>query len=205
MSFLVLARILSWKWLPRIGHIQVTEPQWCSVGFFYVACNYPCHKGCTQIYMVSQSLLDNSRHKGTDTCSMPEEGSSIILFLARVYSSPQHLYRQSTAWWLFLPFTHTAPRPAGWEVCDGNLNRQLQDVLHGWPTLQSALEPTFSIFCLKGADEYLHVSDGLILQNLQHWLVRWWNHRNVSWPPLWSFGRDKRLIDTDPSKNRFRE
>eukprot|EP00435_Cladocopium_sp_Y103_P070454 s173_g35.t1 len=27
--------------------------------------------------------------------------------------------------------------PAGWEVCDGNLKRQLQDVLHGWPTLQS--------------------------------------------------------------------
>ena len=29
-------------------------------------------------------------------------------------------------------------------MCDGNLTRQLQAVLHGWPTLQSALGPTFS-------------------------------------------------------------
>ena len=31
------------------------------------------------------------------------------------------------------------PRPAGWEVCDGNVEQQLQDVLPAWPTLQSIL------------------------------------------------------------------
>lgn len=30
-------------------------------------------------------------------------------------------------------------RPAGWEVCDGNVEQQLQDVLPAWPTLQSIL------------------------------------------------------------------
>ena len=29
-------------------------------------------------------------------------------------------------------------KPAGWEVCDGNVEQQLRGVLHGFPILQSA-------------------------------------------------------------------